>query len=145
MKRFTTILIALFTVFTMGYAGNDKVISADKLPAQAQSFIKTHFPKSKIMLATVDNDIVSKTYDVVLKTGENIEFDGKGNWKEIECKTSQVPSAVIPEQILNYVKTNYPETVIKEISKDRRDYEVKLSNRIELKFDLNFNLIEIDL
>ena len=33
---------------------------------------------------------------------------------------------------------------ILKIERDKKDYEVKLSNRTELKFDLKFNLIDID-
>ena len=31
-----------------------------------------------------------------------------------------------------------------DAERDKKDYEVKLSNRTELKFDLKFNLIDID-
>ena len=33
---------------------------------------------------------------------------------------------------------------IVQISRDKHDYEVKLSNGLELTFDLKFNLIDID-
>jgi len=31
-----------------------------------------------------------------------------------------------------------------KIERDKKEYEVKLSNKWELKFDLQFNLIDID-
>jgi hypothetical protein len=34
--------------------------------------------------------------------------------------------------------------MILEYDIDRLSYEVKLSNRMEIKFDRNFNIIEID-
>ena len=43
-----------------------------------------------------------------------------------------------------YGATNYPDAKILKIERDKKDYEVKLSNRTELKFDLKFNLIDID-
>ena len=67
-----------------------------------------------------------------------------GEWKEVECKYSTVPTAIIPVQIASYVSQNYPDTQIVQIDRDKRDYEVKLTNRLELTFDLNFNLIDID-
>ena len=55
-----------------------------------------------------------------------------------------MPTAIIPAQIASYVSQNYPDTQIVQIDRDKRDYEVKLTNRLELTFDLNFNLIGID-
>jgi len=41
---------------------------------------------------------------------------------------------------MNYIKTNHSNVRITEIEKDRNDYEVKLNNGLELKFDLQENL-----
>ena len=74
-----------------------------------------------------------------------MEFDKNGYWKEVDCKYSSVPAAVIPEAIQKYVKDNYPDTKILKLERDKKEYEVKLTNRTELKFDINFNLIDIDM
>ncbi|MCZ2607976.1 PepSY-like domain-containing protein, partial [Bacteroides fragilis] len=39
---------------------------------------------------------------------------------------------------------NYPDAKVLKIERDKTDYEVKLSNGWELKFDSKFNLIDID-
>ena len=39
---------------------------------------------------------------------------------------------------------NYSGEKIVVIEKNRNDYEIKLSNRLELKFDKDFNLYDID-
>ena len=40
--------------------------------------------------------------------------------------------------------TNYPDTKIVQIEKDKKEYEVKLSNRWEIKFDSKMRVIDID-
>ena len=85
-----------------------------------------------------------KTYDVIFTNGEKIEFDSKGQWRDIECRQSRVPAALIPAAIANFVKKNYPQTTILKIERDRRTYEIELSNRLELKFNNSFQLIDID-
>ena len=55
-----------------------------------------------------------------------------------------IPAATIPTAIRQYVTTNYPDVKVQKIERDKKEYEVKLSNRTELKFDLKFNLIDID-
>ena len=51
---------------------------------------------------------------------------------------------IIPAPIKKYVETNYPEAKVLSIERDRYDYEVKLSNFWEIKFDMNFNVIDMD-
>ena len=133
----TTILMALG--ISTACADNDKPIAVTQLPQKAQLFIKTHFPKEKVALAKLERDFLETRYEVVFTNGSKV-----GEWKEVECKYSAVPTAIIPAQIASYVSQNYPDTQIVQIDRDKRDYEVKLTNRLELTFDLNFNLIGID-
>ena len=133
----TTILMALG--ISTACADNDKPIAVTQLPQKAQLFIKTHFPKEKVALAKLERDFLETRYEVVFTNGSKVEF-----LKEVECKYSTVPTAIIPAQIASYVSQNYPDTQIVQIDRDKRDYEVKLTNRLELTFDLNFNLIDID-
>ena len=98
----------------------------------------------KHKFAKMETDWLDKSYDVIFTDGNKLEFDKQGNWKEINCKYSAVPAGVIPAQILKYVSENYPDAKVLKIERDKKDYEVKLSNRWELKFDLQFNLIDID-
>ena len=55
-----------------------------------------------------------------------------------------VPAAIIPEEILKYMIANYPETKILEIEHDSEGYEIKLSNRLEIKFNNKFQVVDID-
>ena len=88
---------------------------------------------------------MGKSYEVIFNNGDNLEFDKNGTWTSLECKQSTVPDAVVPAQILDYVKKNYQGVVIRQISKeDRGAYEVELSNGLELKFNKSFQLVEID-
>jgi hypothetical protein len=83
-------------------------------------------------------------YKVFYQSGEKAEFNKKGAWREIECKTSAVPEALVPEQILTNVKTSFPSAVIIKIDQDRRGYDVKLNNGIELEYNKNFQVVGLD-
>ena len=121
-------------------ADNDRVIAFDQLPTQAQTLLKKHFADKVPLVVTVDWD----DYKVMYQSGEKVEFDKKGNWKEFECKTSAVPTALIPEQIKTKVKTTFPGAVILKLDRDRRGYSVKLNNGMEIEFDKKFQVVEID-
>ena len=142
------ILIALAFIFSVGVfqamADNDKVINKNQLPAAAQQFLNEHFAGIKITYAKQEREILSLSYEVRLADGTKIEFTSKGLWDQVECRFGEVPAAVIPQAIKEYVDKNYPGVKVLMIEKDRFNYEVKLSNRLELKFDNDFNLYDID-
>ncbi len=144
MKKFLILFVCLFTLQASARANNDNPIQVSQMPQKAQLFIKQHFANSNIAMAKVESDFLQKSYDVIFTDGNKVEFDRKGNWTEVNCKFSVVPQDIIPAPIQKYVATNYAEAKILKIERDRTDFEVKLSNGWELKFDLKFNLIDID-
>ena len=133
MKKLVFLLVCLFTLQTVARADDDKPIQVTQMPQPAQQFIKQHFADSKVALAKMESDFFYKSYEVIFTNGD-----------KVNCKYSSVPTAIIPAAIQKYVTTNYPDAKILKIERDKKDYEVKLSNRTELKFDLKFNLIDID-
>ena len=143
MKKFVFLLVCLFALQTVARAGDDKPIQVTQLPQKAQQLIKQHFTDSNVSLAKSEN-IINKSYEVIFANGNKIEFDKKGNWEEIDCKNTAVPAPIIPANIQRYVKTNYPNEKIIRIERDKKEYEVKLSNRTELKFNSKFILVDID-
>lgn len=144
MKKLFFLLVCLFTLHTVAHADNDKPIQVSQMPSAAQQFIKQHFSNQKVAMAKMESDLFDKNYEVIFTNGNKVEFDKKGNWKEVSCKFGNVPEAVIPAAIRQYLKSNYPNTQVLKIDRDKKDYELKLSSRIELKFDMKFNLIDID-
>lgn len=145
MKKIFLTLIAIFSVgIFSAVADNDKIINKSQLPVQAQQFIEAHFAGIDFTYAKEERDIFSRTYEVRLVNGVKIEFTSKGNWEEVDCQFGEVPAAIVPQPISEYVNKNYPEVKIIKIEKNRNDYEVKLSNRLELKFDKDFNIYDID-
>ena len=55
-----------------------------------------------------------------------------------------MPAAIVPKQIKDYLAQNYPQAVVLGIDYERKQYEVRLNNHLELTFDKNFRLIDID-
>ena len=129
---------------TVANAGNDKPISVNTLPAKAQALLTKHFSNQKVVLATIESNVIGKNYDVVLKNGTKLEFDKKGNLTEIDCKQGTVPTQFIPQAIKNYLKANYARQSVKNIEMNKNEYEVELTNGLDLTFNKHFQLIDID-
>ena len=142
MKSIKAILL-LVAVLAMSFnakADHDQVISFNEMPEAAQALLKQYFANKVPLVVTVDWD----DYAIVYDSGEKVEFDKQGNWKEINCRTSCVPAELIPEQIKANIQTTFPGAVIIKIDRNRRGYEVKLNNGLEVEYDPMFQVIDID-
>lgn len=58
----------------------------------------------------MDEELFDKDYKVVFVNGAKVEFAKNGEWKDVECKYGEVPAAIVPQQIRDYVTKNYPKT-----------------------------------
>ncbi len=148
MKRFLQILMiaicCMISYNMVANADNDKPISVNALPAKAQTLISNHFSNQKVMLATIESGVINRSYDVVLQNGTKLEFDKKGNLTEIDCKQDTVPAKLIPQAIKNYLKDNYAGQSVKKLEISKNEYEVELTNGLDLTFNKHFKLIDID-
>lgn len=146
MKTLTKIIVALAALFTSATFVSCKnvIITVDKLPSAAQSFIKEHFPGSTVSYVKKDSEFAKSTYEVVFQDGTEVEFDAKGQWDNVDCRKAAVPAALVPAAIAEYVQNNFPGQVIVKIDKERYGFEIELLNDLELKFDKNGKMIRVD-
>ena len=145
----TIVAIAMCALFAIiptlsACADNDTPITVDKLPVQAQTFLKTYFGDKRVAYATKDRDLMTVTYEVKYMEGAKVEFRKDGEWKDVDCQRDTVPAAIVPQPVLTFVAEHYPDSHICKVERDRKGYEVKLSNRLELAFDPKFRLMEVD-
>lgn len=144
MKKILFVFAAMMMFAGIASADNDRIVPYENLPAKAQEFVKKYFPSEKVSYVKEEADFMELSYEVVFAHGTKVEFTGQGEWKEVDCRYSTLNEDLVPAQIRTYVKQNFPDTKFVKIEKGYRDYEVKLTNRLELTFDLNFNLVDID-
>ncbi|MBQ5663515.1 MAG: PepSY-like domain-containing protein, partial [Bacteroidaceae bacterium] len=116
----------------------------ENLPKKALLFIDSNFKDAKITYVKDERDYLERSYEVLFANGTKVEFNRNGEWKEVDCRREAVPSAIVPAKILNYVNSTYPGVKIVRIEHDRTDYELKLSNNLELTFNKKLNIIDID-
>ena len=144
MKKIIFVLASIMMTAGIASADNDRIIAFDQLPAKAREFVKQYFPSEKVSYVKEESDFMELSYEVVFAQGTKVEFSGQGEWKEVDCRYSTLNEKLVPAQIRDYVSKNFPDTKFVKIEKGYRGYEVKLTNRLELTFDNNFNLVDID-
>lgn len=126
----------LSLIFTALSLHADMIISPNALPDVIKQFISTHF-KAQIGLVEVDR----KSYEISLTDGTELEFDIMGNWKEIESKFAPIDFAVLPPNIANIIKNQYPNTTLIEVKRKINYYKIKLSNRMKIRIDPNGTIL----
>lgn len=144
MKKMILLFACLLALPFTVLADDDKPIRVDQLPQPAQQFLNQHFAGFEVAFAKEESDWFDRSYEVFFVDGNKVEFGKNGDWKEIDCSRSELPAGVVPAEIRRYVEQKYTGLRLVKIDRDTRDYEVELSNGIELKFDLKYNLIGYD-
>lgn len=143
MKRMVIFITAL-TVFAIASIADDRPATFAQLPQAAQTFINTNYPGEKVSFVTVDDDLIMPDYQVLMANGVMMQFEHSGRLEKIETRKGEIPAGIVPVQIVELVKAYYPDATILQYEVGRKTYEVKLSNRMELKFNSRFNVIEVD-
>ena len=144
MKKILVLIAALVVGF-QAKADNNIPVTLEQMPAPAQEFIKTHFAAKTMTFAVLEKEFFGEEYNVLFTDGTTMAFDSKGNWKSVECKRGDViPWAAVPAQIAQFVNQTYPNVQVYEIDRDNRGYDVKLTNRVELEFNANFQVVDMD-
>ena len=124
---------------------SDKPVLPAQLPAQITAFIQQNFPGQTITFAKKDLELTGWQYDVVLADGTQIDFDTDDMWDKIQSPmTNPVPVNLIPAPIVTHLRANFPDAMILKIDKERGGYEIELANGLELKYNQQGALMEMD-
>lgn len=142
MKRIFAV-IATMVAFVAISKADDRPVTYEQLPAAAKTFITKNFANDKVSFATKDDDLIRPDYNVMLVSGVRLDFDSNGNITKIESR-SGVAENLIPTQIVTTVKQMYPDVLFYEFEINRKTYEVKISNGLDIEFNKLFQIIEID-
>lgn len=145
MKKFLLAMVAVVGISSAACARDVYSRDASTLPPAAQEVIARNF-KGKVSVIKIDKDLgFVSDYEVVLTNGAEVQFDRNGNWESIEMPINKkVPNGLVPAGVTQYVRQNHKGLNIVGIDRDRRGYEVQLSNGVEMKFDRQGNFQRYD-
>ena len=112
---------------------------------EINTFVETYFPLTTIKTVKLEGNEI----EVKLNDKTEIDFYINFDWKSIDCEKGTVygsiPAELVPAQITAYVAANFAGKTIESIEKKHNGgWEIELSNGLEITFDANFNVTEID-
>lgn len=125
MKKILVFTFAFMMAASFAFA--DMMVAPNALPAKITQFVTANFNGAQIMYAEQDFD----SFEVKLNTGVELDFYANGDWKEI--KTYQnFPTQVLPEAVVQAVKSAHPQAFIIKAEKTWNGFEIKTSNMMEI-------------
>ena len=139
MKAMLVSMLA-FVLSVVSCSDDGVAIGFERLPEASQSFLNKYFLGLTPLVIRADGN----EYEVVFTNGASVEFDRKGNWKDVNCTYRSVPADIVPSEILVTINELYPGALIVKIERDRRGYDVRLNVGVELEFNKKFMLTEAD-
>ena len=143
MKNF--IISGIFALALLMTGCSDRPVLPAQLPVPIQTFVQQNFPGQTVTFAQKDLELTGWKYEVFLADGTHIDFDTDDMWDKIECPlTNPVPTALIPPPVAPTIQANYPDAMITKIDKERNGFEVDLANGLELKFNKQGAIVEMD-
>ena len=145
MKLHSLIAAMALAVGLGACASESTTHDASVLPANARDLISSNFT-SAISLVEIEKGMGSiKEYEVTLTDGSEITFTGSGEWKSVDTPSNRpVPSGLVPTAIGQYVAEKHAGAYIVGLEKNKKGYEIELSNDIEMQFDPAGNFMSYD-
>jgi hypothetical protein len=130
---------------------DDTHLNITELPENIMSFISTNYPNESIEEAELENN---GNYEIELENDVILIFDVDGkflgigedeNEDEHDGDETNIEASSLPQIILDYLSTNYPDkTIIEAEIEEDGTYEITLSNGIEVTFDSNGTFLEAE-
>ena len=143
MKKF--VLSGIFALVLLMTGCSDKPVMPTELPAPVMSFIQQTYPGQTITFAQKDLELTGWKYEVFLADGSHVEFDTDDTWDKVESPMTQpVPAQLIPAPIATHLQANFPGAFVTKIDKERNGYEIELATGVELKYNKQGALMEMD-
>jgi hypothetical protein len=139
-----TLALATATLLCFACNAQKRNITMAELPVTAQTFIKANFPNQATSYIIEDKEITETEYKVRFTGGTEVEFDGKGNWEELDANRGILPNSVLPKAIAAYVAQNYKSLSVEKLDRERYGYKLEFTNDLELEFDANGKFLRID-
>ena len=138
MKKILVILVGVIALST--FVSCDRVVSPEKLPAQAKQFIAAHFNGVDVLSVRKDGF----QYDAVLFDGTELEFSHSGQWIKVDCGLNPLPDGILPANTAKYLAAKFPMNFATHVKYEHKRYEVELNNDLDLVFDKNGNFMGAD-
>lgn len=139
VRKLLAFLPILLGVWMLSSCDDEKKIDFGDLPSEARSFIENYFPSADILSIVQEKEDGRKEYQVKLSDGTDMEFDEDGEWTNIECYFSPLPTGILSANVITKVEELHPEAYINGVEKELGGYVVEVTDAGGIDWDMRFN------
>ena len=139
VRKLLAFLPILLGVWMLSSCDDEKKIDFGDLPSEARSFIENYFPSADVLSIVQEKEDGRKEYQVKLSNGTDMEFDEDGEWTNIECYFSPLPTGILPANVITKVEELHPEAYINGVEKELGGYVVEVTDAGGIDWDMRFN------
>lgn len=143
MKK-NILVLAIILLFGANVFAQNGMTKFEQLPAKAQEFVKTYFSDYKVTYVFADREFADTEYKIRFENGTEIEFNAKGEWKDVSSKNDCIPTAFILKEIIDYVEMNHQGMCITDVEREFNRIKVELNDSLEIEFNSKGKLISYD-
>ena len=153
MKKIISLTMMLFTLFSLGFAQNEKAEKGEKgdkggkitVPAAAKAALVKKYPEAKGVKWEAEKGNYEANWGGKSGEDHSAQFTPFGDFVEI---VDAIPVSQLPKAVFAYVATNYPKTKITEAgkvtdAKGKQTYEAEIKGK-DLIFDLEGKYLKKD-
>ena len=145
-KLFLTAMVAIATTTASLADERERLVNLNELPQTARTFLSAHFSDKTLAYAVAERQYAGDEYEVVYTDRTSVDFRASGDWESVSCKYAAVPDAIVPQQIKDYVANGqFAGQQIRTIDRGAHSWEIELASGSEVKFDLRFNVLDVDI
>ncbi len=124
---------------------SDAHINTAALPQAILNYVSTNYPNNTIREAEIEDN---NNYEVELNNGIELIFDQQGNFLGVDNDDDDdfgdedIAPEDLPANIRDFITTHFPGATIEEAERENNgNYEIELSNDVEIIFDANGNFL----
>ena len=134
----------LVVILAMTSCTNETLGNFSMLPIQSQTMITNCLDKDNISFVLIEKGLFKTEYEVAFNDASKLEFDKSGMLTKADFDHSSVPDCLIPEVVLAYVHTNFPNAYVTEWAKDDGRWNLELNSGLELVFNSKYQFVSVD-
>lgn len=143
MKKLSIIALLTLVSLCVNARGKQPIVF-DKLPEAVQDSVLAHFTAEQVQLAT---SLKTKpryyVYEMRMADGTKLEYNKKAQLLKVSNQAG-IQSSFVPEVILTYVQTTFPNATITKYKSETLKKEIKLNDDMTLIFNKKGKFIRID-
>lgn len=144
MKKITLVAL-LVSAFALGaFARGKQPVAFNKLPEVVQKEVKKNFTEDQIQFITAKKEGPKRfEYTFIMMDDTKLICDSKAQLRSI-ASWEGVQDVFVPEKVLKYIQTTFPNTIITEYKRENGCQKVTLNDKMLLLFNKKGKFLRID-